>query len=225
MPEARLIAIVGAESTGKTWLARELAAHLAAATGQRSCWVSEHLRDWCDTHGRTPRPDEQAAIAACQSDRVAEAARHHDWVVCDTTALMTAVYSQLLFGDASLRDYAIAEQRRVSHTLLTALDVPWEADTLRDGPHVRAPVDALVRAWLIEGSLEWSVVSGSGAARVQSALDAVAPHLRMPSTPARGLFTRLAERNAQSHARTWICETCDSPECEHALWRQRAKDV
>lgn len=225
MPEARLIAIVGAESTGKTWLARELAAHLAAATGQRSCWVSEHLRDWCDTHGRTPRPDEQAAIAACQSDRVAEAARHHDWVVCDTTALMTAVYSQLLFGDASLRDYAIAEQRRVSHTLLTALDVPWEADTLRDGPHVRAPVDALVRAWLIEGSLEWSVVSGSGAARVQSALDAVAPHLRMPSTPARGLFTRLAERNAQSHARTWICETCDSPECEHALWRQRAKDA
>lgn len=225
MNTATLIAIVGAESTGKTRLARDLAHTLAGFTGLSATWVPETLREWCDARGRTPRPDEQAAIAREQQARIDAAAATHRIVVADTTALMTAVYSQLLFGDASLRDYAIAEQRRVSHTLLTALDVPWEADTLRDGPHVRAPVDALVRAWLIEGGLEWSVVSGSGEARVQSALDAVAPHLRMPSTPARGLFTRLAERNAQSHARTWICETCDSPECEHALWRQRAKDA
>jgi hypothetical protein len=129
----------------------------------------------------------------------------------------------LLFADASLRDYAIAQQQRCTLTLLTALDLPWEADGLqRDGPHVREPVDALVRTWLIEGQLEWSVVSGQGATRLKSALDAVAPLIRAASTPGRGLFTRLTERNAQPLARTWICETCDSPESEHALWRRRA---
>jgi hypothetical protein len=80
----------------------------------------------------------------------------------------------------------------------------------------------LVREWLIEAGLEWSVVGGTGPARLQSALDAVAPRLRGRPAPKAGLFTRLAERNATPLARTWICETCDSPECEHALLtRQR----
>lgn len=226
MPEARLIAIVGAESTGKTWLARELAAHLATATGQRSCWVSEHLRDWCDTHGRTPRPDEQAAIAACQSDRVAEAARHHDWVVCDTTALMTSVYSRYLFGDASLDAQAWAAHAQVHVTLLTALDLPWQADGLqRDGAHVREPVDALLREMLQARSWPYAVVHGEGAARLQAAVDAVGTRLPLQAgaariaTPTSGLFTRWTETSADdaTPARSWWCDCCDVPKLERAL--------
>lgn len=178
MNTATLIAIVGAESTGKTRLARDLAHTLAGFTGLSATWVPETLREWCDARGRTPRPDEQAAIAREQQARIDAAAATHRIVVADTTALMTAVYSQLLFGDASLRDYAIAEQRRVSHTLLTALDVPWEADTLRDGPHVRAPVDALVRAWLHAHTLPFAVVGGQGPERLARARAALEPLLR-----------------------------------------------
>jgi nicotinamide riboside kinase len=225
MTTGRIIAIVGAESTGKTRLAGELASALAMHTGLSAVCVPEFLREWCDTMGRTPRADEQFAIAREQQARIDAAAATHGVVVADTTAMMTAVYSRLLFADESLRDFAVAQQQRCTLTLLTSLDLPWEADGLqRDGPHVRAPVDALVRTWLIEGALEWSVVSGHGPARLQSALDAVAPRVRAASTPGRGLFTRLAERNAQPQARTWICETCDLPECEHALWRRRAAD-
>lgn len=225
MSEATIIAIVGAESTGKTSLARALADALARHTGLSSTWVPEVLREWCDTHGRTPRADEQAAIAREQEARIDAAAAAHRVVVADTTSLMTAVYSQMLFADASLRAFAVAQQRRVAHTLLTALDLPWQADGLqRDGPHVREPVDALVRQWLIAAGLEWSVVGGQGEARVQSALDAVAPRLRAQPAPGRGLFTRLAERNATPLARPWFCETCDSPECEHALLRRRSED-
>ena len=69
------VAIVGAESTGKTTLAHALAQRLAADTGLRTTWVPEHLRAWCSERGRTPRPGEQPAIArelvtAC--DRFAE---------------------------------------------------------------------------------------------------------------------------------------------------------
>jgi hypothetical protein len=49
----------------------------------------------------------------------------------------------------------------------------------------------------------------------------VAPILRPQTAPGRGLFTRLAERNAAPAARAWVCEHCDSPDCEHALLRQQ----
>lgn len=220
MTTALKIAIVGAESTGKSELADALAQTLAEATGLPTVAVPEWLRSWCEIEGRTPRPEEQAAIAAEQRARIETAARSHAIVVCDTTALMTAVYSRMLFQDRSLEPMALAHQRTMSITLLTALDLPWTADGLqRDGPHVRVPVDDLVRELLIGQSLPWALVAGVGPARLQSALDAVAPLLRTRDTPRRGLFSRLQARNVEPAARTWSCELCDDPGCEHALRR------
>ena len=220
------IAIVGAESTGKTALAAALAPRLAGLSGLRCTWVGEWLRDWCDRQGRTPRIDEQAAIAAEQQQRIDDAAARHDVVVCDTTPLMTAVYSAQVFNDHRLDERAVAWQRGCALTLLTALDLPWQADGLqRDGPQVRGPVDSRIRALLIQHGLPWALVSGQGAARVDAAVDALAPLLRAHAqalgtagaTGARGLFSRLAEREAGAAARTWVCADCDLPECEHAL--------
>jgi len=96
------IAIVGAESTGKTQLAHALAQHIAEASGLRARAVGETLREWCDRAGRTPRADEQRAIAEEQARRIDAAAAEVEVVVADTTPLMTAVYSELLFADRSL---------------------------------------------------------------------------------------------------------------------------
>ena len=63
------IALLGAESTGKTALAATLAERLAQHTGWRCTWVPEWLRTWCDRAGRTPRRDEQRAIAEQQQAR------------------------------------------------------------------------------------------------------------------------------------------------------------
>ena len=222
MPEALRIAIVGAESTGKTALAQALAGRLAELAGSRCTWVGEWLREWCEREGRTPRPDEQAAIAEHQHRLIDAAAADHEVVICDTTALMTAVYSDLLFDDRSLAAYAIAQQRRCDLTLLTALDIAWVADGLqRDGPQVRGPVDDRVRALLIGHQIPWSLVSGQGQARLEAAVDAVAPLLRRAGAGGKGLFTRLAARDAAQPAWVWACENCDSPECEHALMRSR----
>ncbi len=220
MAEARLVAIVGAESTGKTTLAAALAPRLARDTGLRVTWVPEVLREWCTHMGRTPQTQEQAALVRAQNERIAAAAAAHDVVVCDTTALMTAVYSRHVFGDRSLDARAVALHRRMSHTLLTALDLPWVPDGLqRDGPQVREPVDQLLRELLATHGLPWSLVSGSGSARLEAAVDALAPLLR-PAAPRSGLFTRLAERNAEPAARAWRCENCDDAACEHRLARR-----
>jgi nicotinamide riboside kinase len=222
MAEALVIAVLGAESTGKTTLAEALAARLGEETGLRCTWVDEGLRRWCDTAGRTPHQHEQRDIAREQHARIAEARAGHELVVCDTTALMTAVYSRIVFGDRTLDDEAVALYRaQVSLSLLTALDLPWVSDGLqRDGAHVREPVDTTLREMLQRHALPWVLVSGSGAARVEAALDAVAPLLRQRATPRQGLLTRLQQREAATPIWQWVCEKCDVPECEHAQLRQ-----
>lgn len=212
------IAIVGAESTGKSALTAALASALADATGLRVVAVPEWLRLWCEREGRTPRREEQRGIADETQARIEAAAATHDVVVCDTTALMTTVYSDLLFADRSLDAMAVAHQHTMALTLLTALDLPWVADGhQRDGPHVRGPVDDRVRALLIDHALPWALVAGTGPDRLQAALDAVAPLLRARQSPRGGLFSRLLDRNAATHARDWSCAHCDDPDCEHAL--------
>jgi nicotinamide riboside kinase len=223
MSRALVIAVVGAESTGKTTLAAALARRIAADTGLACTHVDEHLRHWCVAAGRTPRVDEQRGIAEATQQRIAEAAAAHEVVVADTTALMIAVYSRLVFGDRSLDAWAgTAHKAGTALTLFTALDLPWVPDGLqRDGPHVREPVDAMLRELMAAHGIGWSVDSGGGDARLANALDAVTPLLRLRAPAGSGLFTRLAARDAAQPAWQWVCETCDVPDCEHALKRIR----
>ena len=183
---ALVIAVLGAESTGKTWLAQALSEHLAVSTGLRCTWVPEWLRLWCDAQGRTPARHEQFEIAQAQQTRIATAAQAHDIVVADTTALMTAVYSLQVFGDDSLRPFALEQHQQVHLTLLTALDLPWVADGhQRDGPHVREPVDATLHQWLTQAQLPFMRVSGLGTARLNCAARACEAALQeLCSTPA-----------------------------------------
>jgi len=205
MSKAFVVGVLGAESTGKTRLAVELRDALVRE-GRRVAVVPEFLREFCDAAGRTPVHREQAEIAAEQTRRIDQAAADHDIVIADTTALMIAVYSELVFGDTSLYASAIDAHHRCDLTLLTALDLPWQADGhQRDGDHVREPVDALVRAALGRSGMSYSVVGGRGASRLDAALQAVRHALALPSEE---------ERTASWH---WVCERCGDANCERHL--------
>ena len=199
---SEIIAIVGAESTGKTTLATGLAEALSQK-GLRVARVDEYLREFCILHGRTPHVHEQAGIALEQARRIDAASAGHDIVVADTSALMIAVYSDLIFRDTGLYADAEARQRRYRYTLLTAVDLPWEADGhMRDGAHVREPVSALVRASLARAEVPYAVVSGEGPQRLRSALAAIG-HALPDDSPQRPW--------------QWICERCGDADCERHL--------
>lgn len=165
---ARLIALLGAECTGKSTLAEALAKHFNAGL------VTEYLREWCNTQGRTPQQQEQAHIAAEQAARIEASSREHALVICDTTPLITALCSEHYFNDDSLTAAAIAFQRRCDLTLLCAPDLPWEADGIqRDGPAARARFDARLRGALTSAGLAWVDIQGSDSTRLERALRAV----------------------------------------------------
>jgi nicotinamide riboside kinase len=198
-----VIALLGAESTGKTTLARALHRALQAQ-GHHVALVEEALREFCVRSGRTPRHDEQAGIARMQSEHIAEAARTHELVVADTTSMMVAVYSQLLFNDSSLLPDAVSEQAQHRVTLLMALDLPWVPDPgIRDGAHVREPVDTLLRNALRDDGVDYSVIAGRGEQRLAHALRAVQAALHAPD-PAAPRWRHL-------------CAECGDPDCERHL--------
>jgi nicotinamide riboside kinase len=209
----RRIAIVGAESTGKSWLAQTLT-EVLRERGQTAHWVQEHLRLWCEREGRTPRPHEQAGIAQAQAEAVL--AIDSGTVFADTTPLMTAIYSHHLFGDDSLYPQALAHQRLFDMTLVTGLDLPWVPDGLqRDGPQVREPIDALVRQTLVQAHLDFRVVYGKGLARLNHALLA----LGWPAEDEATWQNRESAQFALNAGRTpWLCDKCSDPACEHRLF-------
>jgi nicotinamide riboside kinase len=167
------IAVIGAECTGKTTLCRTL----ADLSG--GLWVPEYLREFVDATGRAPHAHEQAQVTAEQIAREAQAHRHaldrgQPLLAFDSTPLVTALYSQLYFDDASLLDAATRHQSGYGLTLVTDIDLPWEPDgAMRDGPVVRARFHALLLDWLASASLPYVLIRGGVEARTRAALEAI----------------------------------------------------
>jgi nicotinamide riboside kinase len=221
------ITLLGAESTGKTVLSHRLADALRAR-GVAVTLVPEVLREWCAREGRTPQAHEQMGIAreqAARADRAgAVLAADHPGatsiLVADTSPLMIAVYSDLLFADRSLYDFALSHQRGDAITLVMGLDLTWVADGLqRDGPHVRAPVDARLRAALDSVPLPYQLVYGRGPQRLAHAERALRAHPLIG--PLLGPLLGQPPTSApEPAAGRWQCEACGDGDCEHRLFRR-----
>jgi len=208
MRRAFVIALLGAESTGKTTLSHQIAAALNDA-GHDAVVVEEYLREFCVQRQCTPRIDEQRAIADEQTRRIEAAANAHDIVVADTTALMIAVYSDHVFGDTGLYSHASTAHARCDLTLLTALDLAWQDDGLqREGAHVREPIDTRIRNALHAAGISYAVVSGGGERRIAAAMSAVRHALNMRSPDHEG---------AAGPRWSWVCERCGDASCERHL--------
>ncbi|GIZ52821.1 AAA family ATPase [Noviherbaspirillum aridicola] len=164
----RRIAILGAESTGKSTLAQALAAH------HRTLWVPEYLREFVEREARTPREEEQVGIAFMQVEREEQAAaRARELLFCDTTPLMTMLYSQHYWGRVDTRIAQLALGRDYALTLVTAPDTPWEPDGLqRESEQVRQQIHAQLLATLTALGRPYLLVRGTPEARVAQ-VDAV----------------------------------------------------
>lgn len=205
---AQVIALLGAECTGKSTLAQALHTALSAR-GLRVACVPEILRDWCHAQQRTPQAHEQAAIAQAQAQAIEAATHSCDWVLADTTPLNTAIYSELLFGDSSLYPMALEFAQRCALHLLCATDLPWVADGLqRDGDAARLAFDTRLRTVLTHERIAYASILGHDADRTQRAL--------------RQLDTALLATTSSSEAAQtpwkWSCERCSDARCEHRLF-------
>jgi NadR type nicotinamide-nucleotide adenylyltransferase len=170
MKTVQRIAILGAESSGKSTLAAALAEHY------HTLWVPEYLREFVDTHARVPREEDQYGIGLTQMARENDAAlRASRFLFCDTTPLMTALYSKVYWGRVDAQLAELDSVHEYALTLVTAPDGPWVPDGLqRESEAVRQSVHALVLAHLRARGIAHTVVAGEPAQRMQQVVDLLA---------------------------------------------------
>lgn len=157
------IAILGAESSGKSNLAEALAQHY------QTVWVPEYLREFVDHHQRVPHSEEQLHIAQTQRAREQQAmVVAKNFLFCDTTPLMTALYSRHYFTELDPELVRLEHQHDYSFTIVTAPDFPWTPDGLqRESPAVRDRVHRELLDLLEMREIPFILVEGSLASRVE----------------------------------------------------------
>jgi len=164
------IAILGAESSGKSTLCETLAQR------HGTVWVPEYLREFVDTMGRVPFEEDQFGIARTQRAREdAAAAQARDYLFCDTTPLMTALYSRVYWGRVDAQLAELARSHDYALTLVTATDTPWTPDGLqRESEEVRELVHRMVLAELRERGIPFLLVEGDLPRRIHQVENALA---------------------------------------------------
>jgi NadR type nicotinamide-nucleotide adenylyltransferase len=170
------IAVFGPESTGKTVLAERLAAHFSAPL------VREYARERWDERGGVLGLDDMLPIAQEQWRRedsgAAQAARTGSrLLICDTEALTTMLWSDLLYGTAPdlLRREAEKRCRNYALYLLLDSDVPFAPDPQRcfPAPEDRERCRRIWRGALERRQLPFVDIRGEWAERERAAIAAI----------------------------------------------------
>lgn len=177
MRPIRRVVLFGTESTGKTVLARRLAAHFAAP------WSGEYVREFWDANGgRIGAPDLEAiARGQVAAEERALAAAAGGLVFHDTNLLTCLLWNDVLFPGACpawVRTEAEVRSRATDLFLLCDADIPFEPDPQRcfPEPHRREWARGLWREALVSRGLPFTEISGLWTlreARAQAAISAL----------------------------------------------------
>lgn len=162
------IVVTGSECTGKTTLALALADALGAPC------VPEYARAYAEAKGRVLDAADVEPIARGQmaaEDRVVETGV--PLVVLDTDLVSTVVYAQHYYGACPSWVEAAARERLGAVYLLCDVDLPWQADGVRDRSGQRTELHAAFVATLEACAARVALVRGVGDERLALARRAV----------------------------------------------------
>lgn len=168
--------IYGPESTGKTTLAQQLAEHY------QSVWVPEFSRDylqekWDQTQTICEESDLIPIAIGQMAAENAAAVKANRVLFLDTNVRTTVLYAHHYYHrcPSSLSD--LVGRQDYNLYFLTDIDVPWEADDLRDQPERRDVLFAKFKLDLMANRLPYVLLSGDKASRLAQAIKIVDAYL------------------------------------------------
>lgn len=164
----RRVCLFGPESTGKSTLARQLAAHFD------SVHVAEFAREWLNPKNGVCTIDDIPIIARGQAaSEDALARKAHRLLFCDTDLLLTTIWSDVLFDTCPEWIHQLARQRHYDLYLLLDTDVPWVDDAQRFLPDRRREFFDRCQSLLDQLQRPYVIVRGDRDQRFAAACRAV----------------------------------------------------
>lgn len=178
------ISVIGPESTGKSTLCEQLAAHY------NSLWCPEYAREYLQTHGTKYDYDDLLAIAKGQvaleekyikiiQERSAinkdEPSYHSSLLFIDTDMNVMKVWYEFVFGKCHRFVLDQVVQRKYDLYLLCNVDLPWIKDELREypDPKTRKKIYNIYKDIMINQSVPFVEISGEYDDRLKKAIAAV----------------------------------------------------
>jgi NadR type nicotinamide-nucleotide adenylyltransferase len=164
----KIIALFGPESTGKTTLARALAAHF------ETIWVPEFAREYLLENGNRFERQDVRPLADGQLLLQNEAEkRANKLLFVDTELLTNLLYSHWIFQEIPDWLDKMARENQPDLYLLLDTDLPWQADELRTHGDAR---NEQMRVWkwgLENYQCAWHLISGSPEKRLSDAISMI----------------------------------------------------
>jgi NadR type nicotinamide-nucleotide adenylyltransferase len=166
--DIKKVVVVGPECTGKSDLSAFLAGHFNTA------WVPEYARGYV---GNLTRPYVQHDLLTIAHGQLR---LEDEWMqdankvlICDTNLYVIKVWSEFKFGNCDPEILKTIATRKYDLYLLTYVDIPWEADPLREHPGERERLFQIYRNEMVNQSVPFIEIRGERDERRKTAAEAV----------------------------------------------------
>ena len=162
------VAILGAESTGKTTLAKQLAEHY------ETIFVPEYAREYVEKLNRPYTIDDIVTIAKQHQQNEMDAViKAKKILFTDTELLMAKVWTEEAFKTVPewIADNLLTQKYDLY--LLMSNDIPWENDPVRENPDKRDYLFNKYRRELKEMKTHFKIIDGTGSTRFYNAIKAM----------------------------------------------------
>jgi len=162
------VALIGPESSGKSFLCQELAEHY------NTCWVPEYARTYIENLGRSYTKDDVLHCAAMQLKLEDELmSKANKILFCDTEMINYKIWMEDVYDHCP--DWIEDEIRTRSYDLflLTNYDLPFVDDPVRENADRREYFFELYKTELDKRGFNYSIISGNGKQRLVQAINVV----------------------------------------------------
>jgi NadR type nicotinamide-nucleotide adenylyltransferase len=152
------IVVIGPESTGKSTLCTQLAAHY------KTVWCPEFAREYLFEQGNAYTYNDLLKIACGQlqlEDELSAKAKNNLYFI-DTDMYVMKVWCEVAFNNCHTTILKQIATRKYDLYLLCDIDLPWVQDGLREYPDIkkRKELFKMYKDILINSNTKWNVISG-----------------------------------------------------------------
>ena len=187
------VVVIGPESTGKSTLCRQLAAHF------QTMWCPEFAREYLLEHGMDYTYDDLLTIAKGQialEEKYERSMVNRQWSIgnpenresphsplatthsllfIDTDMYVMKIWCEFVFGKCHQFILDQVAARKYDLYLLCNIDLPWVKDELREYPDLerRKQLYSIYRNTMLNQSTPWVEINGSYEERLEKAITAL----------------------------------------------------